>query len=88
MGRKCLFHFDMERISTFSAIEKALAGRKKSFRGSYVVQACTDVTLLVTSIFGNFFCKSHFAEGLSVFSIKKVADTIRIFCRVYGLFIQ
>jgi len=47
MGRKCLFHFDMERISTFSAIEKALAGRKKSFRGSYVVQACTDVTLLV-----------------------------------------
>jgi len=44
--------------------------------------------LQLTSIFGNFVCKSHFAEGLSVFSIKKVADTIRIFCRVYGLFIQ
>jgi len=27
-------------FATFSTIEKALAGRKKSFRGSCVVQAC------------------------------------------------
>jgi len=26
---------------TFSTIEKALAGRKKSFRGSHAVQACS-----------------------------------------------
>jgi len=28
-------------FATFSTIEKALAGRNKSFRGSYVVQVCT-----------------------------------------------
>jgi len=27
-------------FATFSAIEKAFAGRKKSFRGPYAVQAC------------------------------------------------
>ena len=31
-------------FATFSTIEKALACRKKSFRGPYVVQACPAVT--------------------------------------------
>jgi len=35
-------------FATFSSTEKALAGRKKSFRGMYVVQAC-NVTLHMLS---------------------------------------
>jgi len=30
-------------FATFSIIEKVLAGRKKSFRGPYVVQACSTI---------------------------------------------